>query len=139
MDYKIRELVDVINILWENDVEEKINYDNFEEYLVELEGLSGISFIVDEENESGEAILVKNSRLYLPLMSDVEQPFEDAKELLRIALGDYDDILGKESRGEKLSGWEIYYEIMFKEIFSEQEIEIIRKHNERMSQLESFL
>lgn len=138
MDYRIRELVDVINILWANDVEEKIDYNNLEEYLANLEGLSEISFAVDEENGSREVILVKNGRLYLPLMSDVEQPFEDANELLRVALGDYDNILGKESRGEKLSGWEIYYKIMFKDIFSEQEIEIIRKYSYRMDQLEIF-
>jgi len=133
MKSKIESLVDVINEFCERDTDEKIEYNNL--YLVsdEDKDFPGVNFWGDEENGSGEMVLIRRfwnkgsviGYMYLPSLSDIE--FEsEIGDIFYTFLKDYDEVAEKESKGEEINGWQVYYKEMFEKIFSKKEIELLR-------------
>ena len=133
MKSKVESLVDVINEFCEKETDEKLNYNNLTEITESSKDFPDICFVGDEENGSGDIILIKTfwdskgrvSYMYLPSLSDLD--FEsEIGEIFETFLKDYDEILEKESKGEEINGWKLYYKEMFERIFSKDEIKLIR-------------
>jgi hypothetical protein len=132
MKSKIENLVDLINELCEKETDEKINYSDFDGIIETDKDFPDISFVGDEENDSGDIVMIKEFRdkgsvsyLYLPSLSDID--FEsEIGEIFETFLNDYDEVVEKESKGEEITGWQVYYKEMFEKIFSKKEIELIR-------------
>ena len=132
MKSKIESLVDLVNGLCEKETDEKLNYNDLTEITETDKDFPDINFVGDEENDSGDIVMIKTfwdkgrvSYLYLPSLSDIE--FEsEVGEIFEIFLKDYDEVLEKESKGEEITGWRVYYKEMFEKIFSKKEIELLR-------------
>ena len=132
MKSKIESLVDLINEFCEKETDEKINYNDFDRIIDTDKDFPDISFVGDEQNDSGDTVMIKEFRnkgrfsyLYLPSLSDIE--FEsEVGEIFEIFLKDYDEVSEKESKGEKITGWQVYYKEMFERIFNSEKIELIR-------------
>lgn len=132
MKSKIESLVDVINEFCERDTDEKIEYNNLSLVSGKDNDFPGVNFWGDEENGSGEMVMIRRfwnkgmvSYLYLPSLSDIE--FEsEIGDIFCTFLKDYDKLVEKESKGEEINGWQVYYKEMFEKIFSKKEIELIR-------------
>lgn len=132
MKSKIESLVDLVNGLCEKETDEKLNYNDLTEITETDNDFPDINFVGDEENDSGDIVMIKTfwdkgsvSYLYLPSLSDIE--FEsEIGEIFETFLNDYDEVVEKESKGEEITGWQIYYKEMFEKIFNKEEIELIR-------------
>ena len=133
MKSKVESLVDVINEFCEKETDEKLNYNNLTEITESSKDFPDVCFVGDEENGSGDIIMIKTfwdskgrvSYMYLPSLSDID--FEsEIGEIFETFLKDYDEVLEKESRGEEINGWQLYYKEMFERIFSNKEIELLR-------------
>ena len=132
MKSKIESLVDLVNGLCEKETDEKLNYNDLTEITETDKDFPDINFVGDEENDSGDIVMIKTfwdkgsvSYLYLPSLSDIE--FEsEIGEIFETFLNDYDEVVEKESKGEEITGWQIYYKEMFEKIFNKEEIELIR-------------
>lgn len=132
MKSKIESLVDLVNGLCEKETDEKLNYNDLTEITETDKDFPDINFVGDEENDSGDIVMIKTfwdkgrvSYLYLPSLSDIE--FEsEIGEIFETFLNDYDEVVEKESKGEEITGWKIYYKEMFEKIFNKEEIELIR-------------
>ena len=132
MEDKIKSLVDVINEFCERNTDEKIEYNNLYSVSDEDKDFPGVNFWGDEENDSGEMVLIRRfwnkgmvSYMYLPSLSDIE--FErEIGDIFCTFLKDYDELVEKESKGEEINGWQLYYKEMFDRIFSKKEIKLIR-------------
>lgn len=133
MKSKIESLIDLVNELYEKEIDEKIEYSNLTEIAVSSKDFPDICFVGDEENGSGDLVLIKTfwddkgrvSYMYLPSLSDTE--FEsEIDDIFETFLKDYDEVLEKESKGEEITGWQVYYKEMFERIFSNKEIELLR-------------
>jgi hypothetical protein len=132
MKSKVESLVDLVNGLCEKETDEKLNYNDLTEITETDKDFPDINFVGDEENDSGDIVMIKTfwdkgsvGYLYLPSLSEIE--FEsEVGEIFEIFLKDYDEVLEKESKGEEITGWRVYYKEMFEKIFSKKEIELLR-------------
>ena len=132
MKSKVESLVDLVNGLCEKETDEKLNYNDLTEITETDKDFPDINFVGDEENDSGDIVMIKTfwdkgsvGYLYLPSLSEIE--FEsEVGEIFEIFLKDYDEVLEKESKGEEITGWRVYYKEMFEKIFNKEEIELIR-------------
>lgn len=132
MKSKIESLVDLVNGLCEKETDEKLNYNDLTEITETDRDFPDINFVGDEENDSGDIVMIKTfwdkgsvGYLYLPSLSEIE--FEsEVGEIFEIFLKDYDEVVEKESKGEEITGWQVYYKEMFEKIFSKKEIELLR-------------
>ena len=132
MKSKVESLVDLVNGLCEKEIDEKLNYNDLTEITETDKDFPDINFVGDEENDSGDIVMIKTfwdkgsvGYLYLPSLSEIE--FEsEVGEIFEIFLKDYDEVLEKESKGEEITGWRVYYKEMFEKIFSKKEIELLR-------------
>lgn len=133
MKSKIESLVDLVNGLCEKETDEKLNYNDLTEITESDKDFPDINFVGDEENDSGDIVMIKTfwddkglvNYMYLPSLSYLE--FEsEIGEIFETFLKDYDEVLEKESKGEEITGWQIYYKEMFERIFSKDEIKLIR-------------
>ena len=133
MKSKVESLVDVINEFCEKETDEKLNYNNLTEITESSKDFPDVCFVGDEENGSGDIIMIKTfwdskgrvSYMYLPSLSDLD--FEsEINEIFETFLKDYNEVLEKESKGEEINGWQLYYKEMFERIFSNKEIELLR-------------
>lgn len=133
MKSKIESLVDLVNGLCEKETDEKLEYNNLTEITETDKDFSDICFVGDEENDSGDIVMIKTlwdekgrvSYNYLPSLSYIEFQSE-ISDIFGMFLKDYDEILEKESKGEEINGWQLYYKEMFERIFSKDEIKLIR-------------
>ena len=132
MKSKVESLVDLVNGLCEKETDEKLSYNDLTEITETDKDFPDINFVGDEENDSGDIVMIKTfwdkgrvGYLYLPSLSEIE--FEsEVGEIFEIFLRDYDEVLEKESKGEEITGWQVYYKEMFEKIFSKKEIELLR-------------
>ena len=133
MKSKIESLVDLVNGLCEKETDEKLNYNNLTEITETDKDFPDICFVGDEENDSGDIVMTKTfwddkglvNYLYLPSLSYLE--FEsEIGEIFETFLKDYNEVLEKESKGEEINGWQLYYKEMFERIFNNKEIELLR-------------
>lgn len=132
MKSKVESLVDLVNGLCEKETDEKLSYNDLTEITETDKDFPDINFVGDEENDSGDIVMIKTfwdkgsvGYLYLPSLSEIE--FEsEVGEIFEIFLRDYDEVLEKESKGEEITGWQVYYKGMFEKIFSKKEIELLR-------------
>ena len=132
MKSKVESLVDLVNGLCEKETDEKLNYNDLTEITETDKDFPDINFVGDEENDSGDIVMIKTfwdkgsvGYLYLPSLTEIE--FEsEVGEIFEIFLKDYDEVLEKESKGEEITGWRVYYKEMFEKIFSKKEIELLR-------------
>ena len=128
MKSKIESLVDLVNELLGKDTYEKISYNDLSSVSDRDKDFPEVSFWGDEENDSGEMILVSciwGKSLHLPSLSEIEFQSE-VSEIFETFLRDYDEVLEKESKGEEITEWQVYYKEMFEKIFRKKEIELIR-------------
>lgn len=132
MKSKIESLVDLINELYEKETDEKLNYNDLTEITESSKDFPDIGFVGDEENDSGDIVMIKTFRdkgsvgyMYLPSLSHIEFQSE-ISDIFEIFLKDYDAVIEKESKGEETTGWQVYYKEMFERIFNKKEIELIR-------------
>lgn len=146
MKSKIESLVDLVNEFCQKETDEKVSYNDLTEILETSKDFPGISFVGDEENDSGEMVLIRSfldkgsfgSRYYLPSLSDIEFQSE-IDEIFEIFLKDYEEVLEKEFKREDITEWQIYYKEMFERIFSKNEIEILRSKYGKKSERDLFI
>jgi hypothetical protein len=132
MKSKVESLVDLVNGLCEKETDEKLNYNDLTEITETDKDFPDINFVGDEENDSGDIVMIKTFRdkgsvgyLYLPSLSEIE--FEsEIGDIFYTFLKDYDEVAEKESKGEEINGWQVYYKEMFEKILSKKEIELLR-------------
>lgn len=133
MKSKIESLVDVINEFCGKETDERLEYNNLTEIAETDKDFPDISFVGDEGNDSGDIVMTKTfwddkglvNYMYLPSLSYLE--FEsEIGEIFGTFLKDYDEVSEKESKGEEINGWQLYYKEMFERIFSKKEIELLR-------------
>ena len=128
MKSKIDSLVDLVNELLEKDTYEKISYNDLSSVSDSDKDFPEVNFWGDEENDSGEMILVRciwGKSLHLPSLSEIEFQSE-VSDIFDIFLRDYDEVLEKESEGEEITEWQVYYKEMFERMFSVKELELLR-------------